>query len=223
MNTLLFILITATALLDWYAVYKKEKSIEYFVKPAFIVLLILFVILNTHSLNSSAWLLAGLAFSLAGDIFLMLRKEAFAMGLLSFLLAHIFYIVTFIKLPNTLAYNAVILAIISILGLVAIFVDYRIFTKIKTTSNKKMIIPIFIYSAILFLMVCVAYGVAADNLVGVNQNLIALGATLFLFSDLTLAWNKFVSPIKKGKVITIVLYHFAQFCITLGVLLLQNL
>ena len=35
---------------------------------------------------------AGLAFSTAGDIFLMLPRERFVAGLLSFLVAHLFYI-----------------------------------------------------------------------------------------------------------------------------------
>jgi hypothetical protein len=46
----------------------------------------------------------------------------------------------------------------------------------------------------------------------------SLGAILFWLSDLILAWNKFVSPVKNGKVWNIALYHLGQIGLIAGVI-----
>jgi uncharacterized membrane protein YhhN len=49
--------------------------------------------------------------------------------------------------------------------------------------------------------------------------LVALGAFLFFLSDIVLAWNKFVIPIRNGRVLNIVLYHLGQICLAAGVVM----
>ena len=46
--------------------------------------------------------------------------------------------------------------------------------------------------------------------------LIALGAILFFTSDALLAWNRFVAPIARGKMLVIVAYHLGQMLLILG-------
>jgi hypothetical protein len=46
----------------------------------------------------------------------------------------------------------------------------------------------------------------------------AIGALLFLFSDLTLAWGRFVQPLLRGPVIVAVTYHLAQGLIVVGLM-----
>ncbi|NIW49240.1 MAG: lysoplasmalogenase, partial [Gammaproteobacteria bacterium] len=55
-------------------------------------LLIAWVIINGGTQGPIIYFLIGLALSLAGDIFLMLPDEKFIAGLVSFLLAHLAYI-----------------------------------------------------------------------------------------------------------------------------------
>jgi hypothetical protein len=45
-----------------------------------------------------------------------------------------------------------------------------------------------------------------------------VGAFLFYLSDVILAWNKFVSPIKNGRIINIGLYHLGQIGLIAGVI-----
>jgi hypothetical protein len=45
-----------------------------------------------------------------------------------------------------------------------------------------------------------------------------LGALLFVASDVILAWMKFVSPVKNGRVWNIALYHLGQFGLIAGVI-----
>jgi uncharacterized membrane protein YhhN len=79
------------------------KNLEYFAKPATMVALLAFVILNGGLSGGMIWFAIGLLFSLAGDVFLMLPKEQFIAGLVSFLLAHIAYIIGLApRLPGNL-------------------------------------------------------------------------------------------------------------------------
>jgi hypothetical protein len=47
--------------------------------------------------------------------------------------------------------------------------------------------------------------------------LVCSGAALFYFSDITLAWHRFVNPIKNGRMLNIGMYHIAQIMIVVGV------
>jgi len=47
---------------------------------------------------------------------------------------------------------------------------------------------------------------------------VSLGAFLFCASDAVLAWNKFVSPLKNGRVWNITLYYLGQFGLIAGVI-----
>jgi uncharacterized membrane protein YhhN len=49
--------------------------------------------------------------------------------------------------------------------------------------------------------------------------LVVLGAVLFFFSDIILAWNKFVAPIKNGRLANMILYHLGQFALIAGILI----
>jgi len=49
--------------------------------------------------------------------------------------------------------------------------------------------------------------------------LVSLGALLFYASDILLAWNKFVSPIKHGRMFNIGAYHLGQIGLIAGVVM----
>ncbi len=98
--------------------------LHYACKPLATVL-ILWLALGAAAPGSSRyrWLVgAGLAASLAGDVFLMLPGDWFVFGLASFLLAHLCYVVAFapgssadVKLVACVAYAAI--AIANLVGL----------------------------------------------------------------------------------------------------------
>jgi len=46
---------------------------------------------------------------------------------------------------------------------------------------------------------------------------VSLGAFSFYISDVILAWNKFVAPIRNGRVFNIVTYHLGQIGLIAGV------
>jgi hypothetical protein len=51
------------------------------------------------------------------------------------------------------------------------------------------------------------------------SGLVSLGAILFYFSDIILAWNKFVKPVRNGRVMNMITYHLGQIALVSGVLL----
>ncbi len=100
MNLTLIGIAVLFAILDWIAVARKWQIVEYIAKPAVMVCLIAWLVMNSGMTVPLLWFTIGLAFSLAGDVFLMLPKERFIPGLISFLLAHIAYIIGLNTTPH---------------------------------------------------------------------------------------------------------------------------
>lgn len=86
------------AILTILAAYRNGRLTHYLFKPLTILFIILIALESNHPTSSfyRYTIIAGLLFSLAGDIFLMLPRDSFFIhGLISFLVAHIFYIAAF--------------------------------------------------------------------------------------------------------------------------------
>jgi uncharacterized membrane protein YhhN len=203
------------AVLDWVAVGRNVKVLEYIAKPAVMVCLIAWLGLNGGWSGVLLWFTAGLIFSMFGDIFLMLPKERFVAGLVSFLLAHVAYVIGLNTSP--LPITVVTLIILVMVGLVSMRMFLKISQGLAATGNSLLKIPVLVYTIVISLMlfsalmtfVRPAWSPGGALLVG-------LGALLFYFSDCVLAWNKFVHPLKYGRLINLSSYHLGQVLITLG-------
>jgi uncharacterized membrane protein YhhN len=91
------VIVLAVAVVDWIAVAKGWTKVEKVAKPwtlAALLLLFLFSMLEWNSPNLLPMLFVaiGLAFCLAGDVFLLLSERWFIAGLVAFLLGHVCYI-----------------------------------------------------------------------------------------------------------------------------------
>ena len=205
------------ATINWIAVAKKWVMIIYITKPAVILALISWLILNGGLQGQSFYFIIGLVFSLAGDIFLMLPNEKFIAGLISFLLAHIAYILGFSSgIPD---FSIAGLILLILVGLNAFVIFRRISDGLKSLGQDTLQIPVLFYTIIIGIMLVSAL----LTMVSPNSEwnpfpslLVSFGAVLFFVSDTLLAWNKFVVPIKFGNLMVIITYHFAQITITLG-------
>jgi len=49
--------------------------------------------------------------------------------------------------------------------------------------------------------------------------LAAVGAALFYLSDSFLAWDRFVSPVRNGRILNMITYHLGQIALIVGVAL----
>src|SRR5436190_142893 len=103
-----------SAILHLRAEYRGLRRQVYLFKPLTTVTLLLIAALAPSTRYDTAIIIA-LIFSLAGDVFLMLRTDRFVAGLTSFLLAHLAYITAFassISHPLLLAVYAVFAAVV---------------------------------------------------------------------------------------------------------------
>jgi uncharacterized membrane protein YhhN len=205
------------AAINWLAVAKKWVKIKYITKPAVPLALIFWLILNGGFQGQLIFFVIGLIFSIAGDIFLMLPNEKFVAALVSFLFAHIAFILGFSSgIPNFSAPGLILLILV---GLNAFEIYRRISNGLRSRGQESFITPVLIYAIVISLMLVSAL----LTMVGPNSEwnpfpsmMVSFGALFFVFSDTLLAWNKFVNPIKFGDIFVIVTYHLALITITLG-------
>lgn len=150
-------------------------------------------------------LFASLLFCAAADIALELAGgKYFVVGLGLFLIAHIFFIITFsrdFKFQKSK---------IPIIILLIVYSSMMAF--ILTPILKEMAIPVYIYMTALTLVGIFASLRAARN------NFTLYGAIAFIVSDSVLAVNKFMMPVIAADYIIMVTYYLSLFFIVYGFL-----
>lgn len=220
MSFTFFLIALAVAVLDWFAVAKQATTLGYFTKPGVMAALLVWLWQAGGFSGGLIWFTIGVVFSMAGDVFLMLPKERFIAGLLSFMLAHIAYLVGFTTLAPPINAASLLLALLVVI--VGIQVYLRIAQGLEGAGKNKLKIPVLSYSAIISLMLLSAL----MTLVREDEQWLAgpalaasSGALLFYLSDTLLAWNKFVAPISHGRLRVRITYHLGQALIVLGAVL----
>jgi uncharacterized membrane protein YhhN len=186
---LIAFLVFATS--NWAAVVREDTALNYLTKPAALVALLIYAAMGDAP---SAWLIAALALSLLGDVYLMLPTDAFAAGLAAFLLAHVAYIA---DLDGSLAARAVWWIVI---GGVTAPLWLRIVRGAPAGATRTAVAS---YIAVIGLMV--ASALASGSRIAI------VGALLFVSSDTILGWNRFVQPLTWARAALIVTYHLGQF------------
>ncbi len=207
-----------SAIVDWYAVYKGWKKLEYFLKPVTMVFLFIFLFISTGLEGTALWFGVGIILSMAGDIFLMFPKEQFIAGLVAFLLAHLAYIIGFNQsLPPVDAFG---LGMAIILGMIAARLYKSIEAGLVKQGKESLQKPVLAYTAIITIMLLSALLTFSrpdwDTRAAIT---VSVGAVLFMLSDAILAWNKFVNPIKNGRVMNMAAYHSGQIVLIYGVVM----
>lgn len=198
----------AFAVGDWVAVTRAYKRLEYVCKPATLVLLIgMALALDPANDAQRAWFVAALLLSLAGDIFLMLPRDAFVPGLASFLLGHIAYIVGLRLEGGGLLALGVAAASVAV---VATLVGDRILAGVRRSGEEKLLGPVIAYMAVISTMLVCA--------IATGDMRAAVGAGLFYVSDAMIAWNRFVQPFDYARLGIMSTYHLAQAALILSLL-----
>jgi uncharacterized membrane protein YhhN len=214
---LLIILAFIFAVLESLALYKSWRRLEYVAKPAVMVCLFIWLYFSVGLKGAPLWFGVGILFSLAGDVALLRIDRFFMLGLINFLLGHVAYLIGFnTPLPQTTTVWSIGLAVV--IGLGAVRVLRRIVGSIRAKGQKRLVVPVILYGTVITLMLLAAmltlFRLDWDATAAL---LVSFGAALFYFSDIVLAWNKFVSPIKNGRMLNIGLYHLGQIMIVVGV------
>ena len=214
---ILIILAIIFAGLESLALWKGRRNLEFVAKPAVMVCLFIWLYATAGLQGTSLWFGIGILFSLAGDIALMFIDRFFTLGLAAFLLGHISYLIGFNTPPSqTTTAWSFILAII--IGLGSVRVLRRIVGSMRAKGQNRLVIPVLIYGTVITLMLLAAmltlFRLDWDAIAAL---LVSFGAALFYFSDIVLAWHRFVAPIKNGRMLNIGMYHLAQIAIVVGV------
>ena len=179
--------------------------------------LFLWLYLGTGLQGNAFWFGLGILFSLAGDVVLMISLDRmFLLGLTAFLFAHIFYITGFREELGTINAWSLILAIFIAINVGRLL--RRIVGTMRAKGQNKLVIPVIIYGTVISVMLYAAMSTIYDPAWKTSATLfVSVGAFLFCASDTILAWIKFVSPIKNGRVWNIALYHLGQIGLIAGV------
>lgn len=189
-------------------------TIRYLTKPLLLLLLLTYVLFqDIPSIKAKTLLLAALFFSWAGDLFLLFdssESSFFIFGLVSFLTAHIFYIILFLQQKKILQPNkkwnplTILLLLIYTGSLFALL--YPTLGALK--------IPVVVYAAVLSSMLLMA--LHAFSFKTISGRYVIIGAILFVASDSLLAINKFYQPFNAAGLAIMGTYGLAQLSIVVG-------
>lgn len=193
---------------DWVAVARSRKPLEYVCKPLTLALLIaVAATLDATDGTVRGWFVAALALSLLGDVFLMLPRDRFVPGLVSFLGAHLAFIVGLWVDGQSVGTFAVGLVVAA---LAVAVVGRRILGGVRRGEHAALAAPVGAYMAVISLMLASAIGTGEPLAIG--------GAALFYSSDALIAWERFVAAQRWHRLAIIVTYHLAQTGLTLSLL-----
>ncbi len=203
------------AVIDWIAIARGWRKVEYFAKPGVMIALLAWMWQIGGFQGRLAWFSTGLLLSMVGDILLMLPRERFIPGLVFFLLAHVAYLLGFNTAPPPLTVAGLILVILVVIT--SGQVGRRILAGLARAGQHKLKIPIIIYAAVISLMLISALVTLTRREWAILPAFLASGgALLFYLSDTFLAWNRFVDPLPYGRLRVMVSYHLGQALIVLG-------
>ena len=150
----------------------------------------------------------GLAFSLAGDVFLMLPGDLFLAGLSSFLIAHIAYLVAFTSDARLGGQRLPFLIWIPI-GVANIILLWP-------GIPAPLRIPVVLYTAIILTMAAQAAS-RALTLRLASARAAAIGAALFVISDTLIGLDRFRPNLDFSPVLVLGTYYAAQWLIALSI------
>ena len=196
------------------------EEIARVLKP-FLLPILLIAVYFSNRFSSKKILLSALTFSWIGDIVLLFANQGelyFIVGLVAFLISHVFYIVLFNKqtvtksISNKISFGAGI-------GLILLY----FFGMITTLGPKlgPLTVPVVVYAVVISSMLYfVLKGSYQWNAIPYQSVLV--GALFFIASDSILAFNKFYQSIPYASFLIMITYLAAQYGIVRGILNLNQ-
>ena len=208
------ILFIVIFLSDLFAVYTSNEALRYITKPLLMPLLIVFFIFQTKDFGSSLkkWITLALIFSCAGDVLLMFEStysNFFILGLVAFLIAHIFYILFYENVIRKEGLRK------NYWWFLLVIIYYIALIYILSPNLGDMKMPVRIYGIVISYMLIQALQTGTIKN-PVAATLMIAGAILFITSDSILAFKKFYESFEYAGIAIMLTYGLAQLLITLG-------
>lgn len=199
-------------LADMLLIAFNKESCRFATKPVLMILLAVYVLYSNAKMprDYRIFLLLALVFSSLGDD-LLLFPNLFLPGLGGFLLAHVMYIIFFLKIrysnpPVPLCRYPLILLNAAIVILFILFMAPYL---------GNLIVPVIVYAFALSITVQSVLHAFHFRRQPAGWYCI-IGAVLFLLSDLLIAVGKFYHSFPGGDVIVMLTYGFAQWGLVYG-------
>jgi len=189
-------------------------TMHYFTKPLIVLSLLIFFFTQSQYIDKTIKILMilGLVFSLIGDVALLfdaLNPNYFIIGLASFLLAHVMYVLVFLKQRDKQK---------SPIGFIVIMLIYAaILYYILKNGLGDLLLPVIIYMIVILSMSTSAF-LRHKHHNTISYNCVFIGAVLFMISDSILAVDKFYQPLTLSSISIMLTYALAQYCIVIGIL-----
>ena len=192
--------------LDWVAVARRTRPLEYVCKPAAaLAFLATATALDPASSASRAWCCVALGLCVVGDVFLMVPRDLFLPGLAAFAVAQVCFAVSF-ALQDPTPLRLVIAVVLVLPGMVVL--TRRFVGAVAPGGNRSIVPALVLYITVISAMVVSA--LAGGTVAGV------VGALLFLSSDSLIAEQRFVTMRSWQPLAIIVTYHLALAGLVLG-------
>ncbi len=147
---------------------------------------------------------------LAGDIFL-LWSDLFVFGLSAFLLAHIGFIILFIRLHRFTVKAAPTLMLVPIM---------IIYYWILYPELNDLALPVMVYMSVIVLMGLQGLGISVDRRSQASY-WIAFAVLLFMFSDSVIALNRFLIPLEWSPILVLSTYWASITILSLNLVRLE--
>jgi uncharacterized membrane protein YhhN len=195
-----WVVVVSTTTANWFSRVRSLSRLENFSKPTATISIAGLAVLvgNDQPRRVLFFGLLGFLFCLLGDIALLKAVDSFLVGLSSFLLAHIAFMVAFFFLGLKKPEFAVIgLAIVALI----VFAFGRTIVTKASATNSEMRAPVVAYLAVISTMTVAGW--ATGNIAA------TVGATLFVISDAILGWRAFVEEKRWMSLTVMMTYHGA--------------
>lgn len=215
----LFFFVTI-ALLHMSSIVLSLDRLNMYTKPFLMVILLIYFLVSTKKNKHPAYLLiiGALIFAWLGDVFLMFQTTYpvfFLLGLGVFLASHMLYIASNRRLRNETSSEVLSKPRLARYNFFLLLICSALLMALIPRLDDKMLLPVIVYAVTITYMTITAmhrYGKTATS----SFWLVMIGALLFMFSDATLALNKFVDPIPKARIVIMTTYIVAQYFIIEG-------
>lgn len=198
MKIALLVVTVLVMFVNWWSRWRGDDRVEQWAKPLATIGVIGLVLVSGAPTAQVVVASIALALCLAGDVALMPVLDKFVVGLASFLLGHLVFIILFIQYGLTEPVLAGVAVIIT--GVVVATTGLTI-VKAAAVQDRALELPVLTY--LLVISVMAVFGWATGNL------WVIAGSALFVLSDSLLGWRQFVRRHDWMAAAVMVTYHGA--------------
>lgn len=197
-----------------YASYRKNRFFRNISKGFIIPSLALLYYLKAPNIEYT--FLLALLFSWLGDLLLIPHGKAFfTAGGISFMISHVFFIISYSKHMHSIKSFIILIIIVAIIYLV---ITTTVFKHLTKYLPKFLIIPMYAYLLTNASMNCAAFSLLLSNM-NLASLIVFIGALFFFISDTNLFFVRFKKEIaEQNHFVVMFTYIMAELLIVIGII-----